>query len=145
MDNEISGIYSLDGVCVITQDADEDIILTDDCKHIIFCDDIYNIKSLVVNDGADTVDYSNMTVANELISFNLSSLYISKNIKKSVLVPLLHLYFCSLRFKCNNLARNKLEEYMDRQDYELYWEELHSDSMRSLTKDLLSDLSITVY
>jgi hypothetical protein len=145
MDNEISGIYSLSGVCVITQDADEYIILQDDCKHIIFDDSIYNIKSLVVNDGAVTVDYSNMTVANELISFNLSSLYISKNIKKSVLVPLLHLYFCSLKFKGYNLARNKLEEYMDRQDYELYWEELHSDSMRSVTKDLLSDLSITVY
>lgn len=57
-------------------------MLPDDCKHIIFCDDIYNIKSLVVNDGANTVDYSSMPAANELISFNLSSLYISKNIKK---------------------------------------------------------------
>lgn len=145
MDNEISGVYSLGGVYVITQDAEENTILPDDCKHIIFGDDTYNIKSLVVNDSADTVGCSYMDCANDVISFNLSSLYISKNIKKSVLVPLLHLYFCSLRFKGYNLTRNKLEEYMDSQYYELYWEELHSDAMRSVTKDLLSDLSITVY
>lgn len=145
MSNEISGVYSLGGVYVITQDAEENTILPDDCKHIIFGDATYNIKSLVVNDSADTVGCSYMDSANDVISFNLSSLYISKNIKKSVLVPLLHLYFCSLRFKGYNLARNKLEEYMDRQYYDLYWEELHSDVMKSVTKDLLSDLSITVY
>lgn len=43
MDNEISGVYGLSGVCVITQDADEDIILQDDCKHLIFDDSIYII------------------------------------------------------------------------------------------------------
>ena len=145
MDNEIFGVYSLNGVYVITQDADEDIILPDDCKHIIFCDDIYNIKSLVVNDGADTVDYSNMAVANELISFNLSSLYISKNIKKSVLVPLLHLYFSSLAFKGNITVRTKLVEVIGRQDYYSYWEELNSSNMRDITKDLLSDLKIVCY
>lgn len=145
MDNEISGVYSLNGVYVITQDADEDIILPDDCKYIIFCDDICNIKSLVVNDGADTVYYSNMAVDNELISFNLSSLYISKNIKKSVLVPLLHLYFVSLAFKCYITVRNKLVELIGRQDYDSYWEELNSDDMLGVTKDLLKDLSITVY
>lgn len=145
MSNEISGIYSLDGVCVITQDADEDIILPDDCKHIIFDGSVYNIKGLVVNESAVTVDCSYMASAYAVMLFNISSLYISKNIKKSVLVPLLHLYFCSIKFKGHNLSRNKLEEYMDRQDYELYWEELHSDSMSSVTKDLLSNLSITVY
>lgn len=99
----------------------------------------------MVNDGAVTVDYSYMASAYDVMLFNISSLYISKNIKKSVLVPLLHLYLCSLKFKGYNLARNKLEEYMDRQDYESYWEELNSDAMHGVTKDLLSDLSITVY
>lgn len=145
MDNEISGIYSLDGVCVITQDADEDIILPDDCKHIIFDGSIYNIKSLVINESAVTVDCSYMTSAYDAMLFNISSLYISKNIKKSVLVPLLHLYFASLAFKGYITVRNKLVEFIGRQDYDSYWEELNSDDMLGVTKDLFKDLIITVY
>ena len=143
MDNEISGIYSLSGVCVITQDADED--MPDDCKHIIFCDDIYSIKSLVVNDGADTVDFFYKKESHRDTTLFLLSLYISKNIKKSVLVPILHLYFTSLCFKGHLIARNKLAEFILRQDYDAYWEELNSDDMLGVTTDLLKDLKIIVY
>lgn len=145
MDNEISGIYSLDGVCVITQDADEDIILPDDCKHIIFCDKLYSITSLVINECAYTVDFFCKKESHRDTTLFLLSLYISKNIKKSVLVPILHLYFTSLCFKGHLIARNKLAEFILRQDYDAYWEELNSDDMLGVTKDLLSDLRITVY
>ena len=42
-------------------------------------------------------------------------------------------------------VRNKLVERIGRQDYDSYWEELNSDDMLGVTKDLLKDLSITVY
>ena len=145
MDNEISGIYSLDGVCVITQDTDEDIILQDDCKHIIFCDELYSITSLVINECAYTVDFFYKKESHRDTTLFLLSLYISKNIKKSVLVPILHLYFTSLCFKGHLIARNKLAEFILRQDYDAYWEELNSDDMLGVTTDLLKDLKITVY
>jgi hypothetical protein len=145
MSNEISGVYNLDGIYVIAEDADEDIVLPDDCKHIIFGSRLHNITSLVINECADTVDYIYKTEPYRDATLNLSTLYISKNIKKSVLVPILHLYFSSLAFKGYAITRNKLVEFINRRDYDSYWEELNSEDMRDVTSYLLSNLKITVY